>query len=199
MFFGTTNTSEFLRDPTGERRFWPVDTGVKPNKLNVFTDLTDNVISQLWAEARAYWIAGEPLNLSDTMEEAAKIKQQEHKESSAREGLIREFVERKVPEDWQKYSIDKRKMYWGAVGGNNAATQQGQQETDNNNGLVERDRISAIEIWVECFNGDPKYMKQSDVREINAVISTLDGWSKNTKPVRCGPYSLQRGYIRVTK
>lgn len=194
VFFGTTNTSEFLRDPTGERRFWPVDIGIRPNRLDVFKDLTEQAISQLWAEARAYWIAGEPLNLSEEMEQAAKAKQQEHKESSAREGLIREFVERKVPDDWQKYSIDKRRMYWGTVG---TATQQ--QGSDNENGLVERDRISAIEIWVECFNGDPKYMKQTDVREINAILSTLDGWSTNTKPVRCGPYNLQRGYIRVTK
>lgn len=200
VFFGTTNTSEFLRDPTGERRFWPVDTGVRPNKLNVFTDLTEQVISQLWAEARAYWIAGEPLNLSDEMEQAAKAKQQEHKESSAREGLIREFVERKVPEDWQKYSIDKRKMFWGAQStGAGIATQEESDENAEDDGLIERDRITAIEVWCECLNGDPKYMKQTDTREINAILENIPGWVKYKKSMRFGPYNVQKGFVRVSK
>lgn len=191
VFFGTTNTNDFLRDPTGERRFWPVDTNVIPAKYNVFSDLTEGIISQLWAEARAYWISGEPLNLSAEIEQAAKDKQQEHKETSAKEGLIREFVERQVPEDWQKYSIDKRKMFWGAT----AATHT---TTDNGSSLVDRDKISAIEIWVECFNGDPKYMKQADVREINGILKSLEGWSSESRPIRCGPYNLQRGYVKIT-
>lgn len=190
IFFGTTNTAEFLRDPTGERRFWPVDVGIKPIKRSVFNDLNDDTITQIWAEARAYWIAGEPLNLSEEMEEVAKVKQQEHKETSAREGLIREFVERQVPEDWYKYSIDKRKLYWNSI----STATQGSAEGVK---LVDRDRITAIEVWCECLNGDPKYMKQTDTREINAVLGGLDGWEKSSKPMRCGPYNLQRGFVKM--
>lgn len=196
VFFGTTNTADFLRDPTGERRFWPVDISVSPRKYDIFNDFTDDIIAQVWAEAKAYWCAGEQLNLPADIELMAKIKQQEHKETSAREGLIREFVERRVPADWQKYSIDKRRMFWGARANGLTATQENDSgESD----LVERDRISAIEIWVECFNGDPKYMKQSDVREINAILGSLEGWDRNAKAVRCGPYNVQKGFIRESK
>lgn len=197
VFFGSTNDNEFLRDPTGERRFWPVDCDKDRKTKSPFTELTDEVIAQIWAEARAYWVAGEPLFLNDEMEQAARDKQQEHKESSAKEGLIREFVDRLIPEDWQKYTIDQRRMWWGSM-----ATQQQLAQTASPDGtteqikLVERDRVSAIEIWVECFNGDPKYMKQADVREINGILRSLEGWSNSNKPIRCGPYNLQRGYVR---
>ena len=188
VFFGTTNTSDFLRDPTGERRFWPVDVGINPNKFNVFNDLTDEYISQVWAEARARWVSGEPLHLNDRAEEEARKRQQEHKEVSAREGIIREFLDRKVPADWLQYSIDKRRMYWGSI-----------QTAENSADLVPRDRISAIEIWCECFNGDIRQMKQADTREINSILDHIEGWERQRSPIRCGPYNMQRGYMRISE
>ncbi len=185
VFFGTTNDDEFLRDPTGERRYWPVDCNKERQTKSPFTDLTETTVKQIWAEAKAYWIAGEPLYLSGEMAREAWKKQREHKEVSAREGLIREFVERRVPADWQKYSIDRRRMYW-------SAERTGKAEAD----LVERDRISAVEIWVECLGGDPKYMKQSDAREINGVLKNLEGWNHDSAIVRCGAYGRQRGFTK---
>jgi predicted P-loop ATPase len=188
IFFGTTNTAEFLRDPTGERRFWPVDTGVTDAKRDVFEDLTTDEVSQIWAEARARWIAGEPLHLSAEMEKAARDKQIEHKESSAREGIIKKFVAQQVPEDWQKYTLDKRRLFWGAV--ESGTIPQGTK-------LVDRDRISAVEIWCEAFSGDLKMMRTADAREINAVLGSLPGWTRGKATIRFGPYSVQRGYIKI--
>ena len=199
VFFGSTNDDEFLRDPTGERRFWPVDCDRDRKTKSPFTDLTDVVIAQIWAEARAYWIAGEPLFLNEALEQLARDKQAEHKEESVKDGLIREFVDRLVPEDWSMYTVDQRRMWWGSASAR-VATQTETAAVDGSGTvkLVPRDRVSAIEIWVECLNGDPKYMKQADVREINAVFKTLSGWSNTTKPMKCGPYNLQRCHMRNT-
>ncbi len=59
IFIGTTNNDEFLKDETGNRRFWPVEVGdCDFEKLAL-------VREQLFAEAFIMWEFGEPLYLSD--------------------------------------------------------------------------------------------------------------------------------------
>jgi predicted P-loop ATPase len=53
IFVGTTNEDDYLRDPTGARRFMPVR--VTDINLEAITDLRE----QLWAEADVRWRAGE--------------------------------------------------------------------------------------------------------------------------------------------
>lgn len=187
VFFGTTNTTDFLQDTTGNRRFWPVDVGEIPPTKRVWTDLTDNEINQIWAEAKMRWQTGEALYLTGSVEAEAKLKQEEHREASVREGLIQEFAERQVPADWTKWPLDRRRDFWAGQLHNG----EGRQFE-----LTERDRISAIEVWCELFNGSTKDMKPADTREINAVLANLPGWKRSENPMRFGPYSLQRGFVR---
>lgn len=182
VFFGTTNDSVFLRDHTGNRRFWPVKVGLVKPKKNVFEDLKHEV-DQIYAEAFVRWQLGEQLFLTGEAEEIAKIQQEEHRETSPKEGIIREFIERPVPIDWDTKSISERRLYW--------SNEFGRSEIET----VERDRICAVEIWVECFNTDIKYMKQADTREINAILSSLENWEPYRG--RFGPYGFQRGFRKV--
>lgn len=187
VFFGSTNTTDFLQDTTGNRRFWPVDVGEQPHNKNVWKDLTDDEITQLWAEAKARWQGGEPLYLTGMVEEEARIKQEAHREVSVREGLIEAFVEKQVPADWQRWTIDRRRDFWcGAT-----HTADGKELE-----LVDRDRIAAVEIWCELFNGNIKDMRPSDTREINAILARLSAWRRSDNPLRFGPYSLQRGFVK---
>lgn len=183
IFFGTTNNSDFLQDTTGNRRFWPVDTGEIPPVKSVWKDL-DREIDQVWAEALVRWQAGEPLYLTGELEQQARAKQEEHREASSREGIIREFLSRPLPRDWSKWPIDRRRMFWG--GG-----VQGSLE------LVERDRVCAMEVWVEAFGGTVKEMKSADTREINAIIAATPGWKKSGTVQHFGPYGTQRGFRKI--
>ena len=183
VFFGTTNTDEYLQDTTGNRRFWPIDTGEIPSTKSVWNDL-DREIDLIWAEAIARWQAGEPLFLSGEIESDAKAKQEEHRETSSREGIVREFMERKVPEDWSKWTLDKRRIFWG---GNAAGDYR----------LVERESVCALEIWCEAFGGNMKDMKNTDTREINAIMAATPGWKKETRTMRAGPYGVQRGFKKL--
>lgn len=183
VFFGTCNETEFLRDPTGNRRFWPVDVGEQQPCKNVFRDL-DYEIDQIWAEAYARWQAGEPLYLQGEMENIAKQKQEKHREISSREGVIREFLQKSVPDDWNRWSLDKRRLYWAG----------GVIEADSIN-TVPRSRVCALEVWCEVFGGSIKEIKQSDAREINAIIAATKGWRRVDGALKYGPYGSQRGFL----
>ncbi len=182
VFFGTTNDSEFLRDRTGNRRFWPVDVGLVPPTKNVFNDLEDEV-DQIYAEAFMRWQFGEQLYLTGEAEELSKRQQDAHRESNAKEGIIQAFVDRPVPPDWQKRDISARLVYWSGEFGK---PQEGTAGP--------RDRICAAEVWCELFRSDIKFMKQVDAREINGILGSMTEWEDYKG--RFGPYEYQRGFRR---
>lgn len=183
VFFGTSNDSEFLKDMTGNRRFWPVDVGVNPAKRSVWKDLPQEV-DQIWAEAYAYWAAGEALYMPKEIEVLAVEQQETHREASGKEGMIMSFLDHLVPENWEQMDVIKRRMFLS-----------GGMHTEGT--LHVRDKICAVEIWVECFGGDPKYMKRSDSMEINNIL--LHGkWQRIRTPRNFGPYGQQRGFSRPT-
>ena len=92
ILVGTTNTtSGFLRDITGNRRFWPVT--VSGNGARSVWDLSEEEIGQLWAEAAAYYKNGEPLYLEKETRAEALKKQRLAMELDPRQGLIGEYLE----------------------------------------------------------------------------------------------------------
>ena len=184
VFFGTSNDSEFLKDSTGNRRFWPVDVGVHPAKKSVWKDLPEEV-GQIWAEAYMYWAMGEQLFLPKEIEALAFEQQESHREVSGKEGMILDFLERKVPTNWDQQPVPVRKMFWA-----------GGARADEGVDLMPREKVCAVEIWVECFGGDPKYMKRMDSNEIIAILANAPGWKRNKSMRRYGPYGRQKGFER---
>jgi hypothetical protein len=73
-FIGTTNESKYLRDETGNRRFWPVKTG------QIDLDRLKEDRNQLWAEAAYREAKGESVGLPKDLWEAAAVEQAERLE-----------------------------------------------------------------------------------------------------------------------
>lgn len=184
VFFGTTNDSEFLKDRTGNRRFWPVDVGLMLPLKSVFKQLADEV-DQIWAEAMEAWKAGEPLYLSGEAERLSVDVQDAHKESNAKEGIILEFLSRPVPTDWETRDTGERRLYWsGTFGHQNVET-------------VERTKVCAAELWCECFGGELKYLKRADSIELNNVLAGIKGWRRHPSAMRFGVYGVQKGFRKL--
>lgn len=181
-FFGTTNDDEFLKDPTGGRRFWPVI--VKGAERSVADALDEEVIDQVWAEIVTRYNAGEVWWLDDKMEEEAKKIQDAHTEQNGKQGLIEKFLDTLLPENWDRWDLDHRRNFW----------EDGFE--DESKGTVVRMKVCALEIWQELFKGDVKAYTQLQAREINNILRRLPGWKSSTS-VDCGePYGRQRGFIR---
>ncbi len=186
VFFGTCNNHDFLKDPTGSRRFWPVDVGVRAPRKDIWKELPGEV-DQLWAEAVQLWKQGEPLYMdTPELDQMAKQAQANHREDSVKEGMIQDFIEKDVPENYDALSLNSRRMFWAG----NYALGDGMT-------LHPREKVCALEIWCECFNGDPRGMRRSDAVEINQILANIPGWSRNKVSRRYGYCGKQRGFERL--
>lgn len=88
VFVGTTNESKYLKDPTGNRRFWPV-AGTKV-AVKWIRDNRD----QLWAEAKAAFDSGEKWWLEDIEEDVAKAEQGKRMEADPWEDTLIGYLDR---------------------------------------------------------------------------------------------------------
>lgn len=181
-FFGSTNDEEFLRDPTGGRRFWPVVVTEEGRKRAEY--LTDDIVDQIWAEIMVRFNAGEQWYLGEETEAAAREIQSAHTEQNGKQGVVENFLETLLPPDWDDRDLDARLTFYNGGFGT------------PEEGTIRRDRVCALEIWVELFRGDVKSYTQIQAREITGILRQIKGW-KFYGATPCGkPYGKQRAFVR---
>ena len=187
VFAGSTNNLMFLKDRTGNRRFWPI-TGGKDRKTKNSWELSKDDIDQIWAEAFVYWSEGEPLVLEGALEEEALRIQLSHTEGGELVGLIEEYLDMLLPEDWETMDIYDRRDYVANY------------VDDDHCGSVQRERVCALEIWCEVLGGDRKNLQNAKAREIIDILQSTPGWNpytKGTGKARFGGlYGPQRAFIK---
>lgn len=190
VFFGTTNEHDFLRDKTGNRRFWPIKVGVR-EPINSVHSLTDDVVDQIWAESVWHYKSGEKIYLNDEQERLALEAQDLHLDESPKTGLVNEFLEMKLPESWDDMSTYSRREWL-----NGSVLEGG----DNNQvGIEKRERICLTEIWCEAFGGDLKSFNAREKSELAGVMNNMKGWKKydgGDGRLRFRNYGKQRAYVR---
>jgi predicted P-loop ATPase len=192
VFAGTTNRPEFLSDPDGNRKFWPILVDQVPRRNSVYTDVTEELRGQLWAEACYLYAQGEPLILSAEADKLAEQVQLRHTEIDDREDVIREYINKPVPMEWFKMSKGERAAFLG-IGDFGSMPQADLQAAGD---LARRDKVSIAEIWVEALGGDLKSMTKLNTRVVHDIMRNMPGWEIAKNPLQFGYFPRARGYVR---
>ena len=180
IFIGTTNESQFLRDTTGNRRFWVVDTPNDPER-DMWDELTAETVAQVWAEAVQIYKAGESLYLPRSLEAEARAIQETFEEENPRAGIIADYLDRLLPEGWDDLDLYTRRQWL---------------ETDAQ-GTVRRTSVCTLEIWAEALNGNPERMDWYAAKEIRDILAKFPEWRhQGNRKLTIKPYGRQRYYIR---
>ena len=191
VFFGTTNESEFLKDRTGNRRYWPLVVGKNTPKKDLFKDLDTYELNQIWAEAMHFYKNNEKLVLEDEVLKEATLRQEKHLESNSKEGMIKEFLNMKLPTNWDAMDIYARRRYISE-----------NEFLDLQEDFVLRNKVCSVEIWVELFGGDMKNFNRGSSLEINEILRKIEGWeplNEGKGKLRFGKYyGTQRAFVRRT-
>lgn len=167
VFFGTTNTRDFLRDATGNRRFWPVEVFPDRAAKSHWDELTDDEVSQIWAEVLSWFKAGETLELDNEARMEAERLQASHMETDPREGIIQEWLDTPLEDDMGRPTEDLR------------------------------DRVCAAQIWTECLGKKRGDMKPWDGKDIMDILRRIPGWLERKGKARVPGYGVQRVFERL--
>ncbi|BBH19809.1 hypothetical protein Back11_11540 [Paenibacillus baekrokdamisoli] len=180
VFFGTTNNSNFLQDATGNRRFWPVTVDPDKRTKNHFTELTDTVVGQLWAEALCLYKDKESLELDSAMYAEAQAMQERHMDTDPREGLIQEYLDTLLPENWDELDEYDRREYLRTP-----------------TGSVQRTKVCPAEVWVECLESPLKLFKSWESKAICDIIRRMPEWRERMpEKTRFKLYGRQKTFER---
>ena len=185
---GTTNsTTGFLRDTTGNRRFWPVTVN-GGGRLSIW-EITEETRSQIWAETMAFVAEGETSYLDAAMEREAAKAQQAALMYDEREGQVQDYLDTMLPADWYDWDLDQRRDYF---------SQRDVLEPEQQVGTLRRTKVSIMEIFVECFQRPKHYWTRKDGDEIAGIMARLPGWERPANAtMRSKAYGRQKVYVRA--
>lgn len=189
VFFGTTNDLTFLRDPTGDRRFWPMEVSKERITKNQWKDLTGHEIDQIWAEAKYLLENGQELFLSKDLEKEMDARRGRYAEDDDWEGIIEKYLNTPLPDNWKDLGDNQRKDYFLS-------------DTDATRaiGTYIRERVCVAEILNECphlcIRGTVSKVERN---RIGAIMRKFQNWRYYPTMVAFGPYGRQKHWKRIEK
>lgn len=186
VYLGSTNDDQYLRDTTGNRRYWPIACAVD----EIDTAALAAEIDQVWAEAYAVYKAmrtahpkeGLPLYLTDP--EAKRIAeelQESRRAETAAEGhvpAVRAFLDRPV----QRGVLLGRELDFG--------------DTDD---LVIRNLVALKEIYVQVLGGRPQdYRDNGTPNQMSNIMKLIPEWESVQATLNDvkGRYYRRKGSVR---
>ena len=171
----------YLRDITGNRRFWIIKLHQQKQKQKWRFD--QRFRDQFWAEVKAIYDSGETLYLEGDLLDAAEEAQRGAMEVDERVGMVEEYLSKVLPENWSDMDIYARREYLSNTDSPVAPK-----------GTVARKTVSNAEIWCECFGKNLSELKTTDSYAIAALMTQVPGWERSKTSQRLPLYGKQRLY-----
>lgn len=185
IIVGSTNSESmgFLRDVTGNRRFWPVRVGGTEARKG--WDVTNTDVLQIWAEAKIIWENGEKLFLEGEVAVLAESAQKDALETDEREGMVREYLDTLLPDAWDAFDIYRRQEFF-----------RSSDDPTQPKGTVRRDAVCNMEIWCECFGKRREDFERQESYKIMSIMEKIGGWSKSEKKRKLQIYGSVPVWVR---
>jgi predicted P-loop ATPase len=158
IFVGSTNESEYLRDETGGRRFWPVEVRLKGD---IDTDKLAEHIDQIWGEVVAmyyelrkakpygtlplYMRNAEAARIAEFMQESRRRLTLEDDQA----GQIAAWLETRIDPEFEE--LDGQPPRY-------------------------RNTICGLEVWVELYKRDASSYGARERASINKALGKIPGW-----------------------
>ena len=119
------------------------------------------------------------------MEAMARIEQNAAMEQDEREGFVREYLDMLLPANWDSLDVYKRQDYVRDTG-----------DVTRPVGTAQREYVSNLEIWCECFGKRKEDIRPSDSYAIAAIMQRIETWEKTGGTKTSPIYGKQRVYRR---
>lgn len=187
-FWGSTNEYEYLRDTTGNRRFWTVDILMQDVTKSIDDDLTESEVDQIWAEAMYLYKQGEKLWLNEEETLEAEKLQELHRDEPMMAGKVYEYLDMLLPEGWDDMNVYQRRDYID-------------EYNPNIINALPKDKVCALEIWVEVYGESGRTIPPIQKKEIVGILENASGWerckSNKAGKLKFGKYyGQQRAFVR---
>lgn len=188
VIFATVNGDGrgYLRDITGNRRFWIVKCNQTLQK-RMWDENDKNYRDQFWSEAKEIYESGEELYLEGSLLDIATDYQNEALEQDERVGIVEQYLNRLLPTNWHEMDLYKRRSF---LNGDDFICEKG---------TIQRTEVSNAEIWCECFGKSQSDLKSSDSYQLAAIMKQIGGWERTSSIRNLPIYGRQKIYKKVTK
>lgn len=195
VFIGTTNSSEFLKDATGNRRWYPISCNSSDRVKSVFDGSLDENVGQLWAEAYDLYTTrykyGNALVMSNENEKLANEARQAAEAPDVTKDLVIDYLNTPKPKNWHEMTLQEQQEFYEDSTGNSIFSDHKPED------LVLQDFVSSREIYDVVYGTyelkipGKTSQANSEIRKLGLVLNNLQGWEQDVRRIKG---KLARGY-----
>lgn len=195
VFIGTSNPPEFLKDKTGNRRFFPIEINVQDKKKDPF-NIDDNDIKQVLAEAKVMYEDGVKPFVDAELQKVAQKYQRDSMIQDPTEEQILSFLDMLVPTNWNEYSIFQKEQYFSRFNENEGYKDKSGSSLSTDE-LVQIEQVTTNEILQVAFNIRSDQLLSASRTNLGKQISdVMNGLQDDWKRTRLSIKGRPRGYKR---